>query len=562
MHTSFPKLLSFAVMASAAILLAACGGGGSSPSATIQGKVVDFYLSGATVTFLDCGNQTTTTSTTGDFTFPANCARSALSATGGTDIGTNLPFTGVLQAPAQNNIAGVTPMVTPLSTLVAQVGAAQATSLAFKLGLPGKDLLNTDPMKDGAVLKAALVVQQVVDQISKTLIGVANSAGGTLSTDVATAAAANAVANVINNGSGVVSLNTGTVSSAIQAAVINVQSSLPTSLQSNIGNVAINAAALGAPTVTKLASNVSTGLGTINLGTDPASTVAALQKSGALNGIFDSSESTLTTTLVSAITPVALGNASLTANLTTLGNAVATGTAQTITNAANALGSAVNSTTLNQVVNLVTLTNYIQLGNVTLNNGVPVPLSPSLSVSGGSLTDVQVALTKQGSPFGTGASEVRAGMSYTFNGNTVNVIIERVVLTFNGSSLIAAIVPVGTKYAFSINGAVNASASLSTSIADNLFSTAGGGSLDLPIVIFLNKLQGAGGLTAGQIDALTPKATSTVNTTLSVSGTSGTAVKVGTGSGSNAAETATTSVSTGTDQVSGDGVTVAITVNP
>lgn len=564
MQFGFSKTLSLTAIASATALLAACGGGGgtgSSPSsAPVQGKAVDFYLSGATVSFLDCSNQTTTTNATGDFTFPANCTQSALTVKGGTDIGTGLPFNGVLQAPAVESKPGVTPVISPLTTLVAQLGTAQAAALATKLGLDGKDLLTLDPLKDGTALKAAVVVQQLVEQISKTLVGVATSAGGTLNANIAAAAAANAVANAISSASSSANLTeASTVTKAIEASVQNVKSSLPSSLQNNIGAVAVNVAVLATPTVSKLATDISTALGTITPGADATTTVAALQNSGALNSVRDSATSSIATTLVSAVAPTALANSSLTSTLASLGTAVATGTPTEVTTAVNNLGSAVVSSTL---VNAVTLADYIQLGNVTLNGGTPTPLSPSLSVNGGSLSDIQVALSRQGAPFGTGASEVRAGMRYTYNGNTVEVIIDKVALAFSGSTLTAATVPANVTYSFRISGAVTASAALSNGMIDNLFSSTGGGSLDLPFAVFLNKLKSAGGLSDAQINALIPKATSTVNVAFAVIGTSGNKVKLGIPSGTDVKETAVVSVATAASQVSGDGVTTEVTVNP
>ncbi len=154
-QTNTRYIFTLGLMAAAAATLVACGGGDDSPtpsqpSATVSGKAVDFYLSGATVTFLDCANKTVKTNATGDFTFPDGCTRSALKVTGGTDIGTGQPFSGVLQAPAVDYKAGVTPVISPLTTLVAQLGPDQAAALATKLGLGGKDLATLDPMQDAA----------------------------------------------------------------------------------------------------------------------------------------------------------------------------------------------------------------------------------------------------------------------------------------------------------------------------------------------------------------------------------------------------------------------------
>lgn len=149
MQAQFKKrALVLGVSASAIAALVACGGGGGSESGAslspsqVQGKAVDFYLSQANVVFTDCNNQTTTTDNEGNFTIPSNCAKSAITVSGGTDIGTGLPFTGVLQAPAADLTQGGTALVSPMTTLLAQVGTGQSSVLASKLGLQASDLLN------------------------------------------------------------------------------------------------------------------------------------------------------------------------------------------------------------------------------------------------------------------------------------------------------------------------------------------------------------------------------------------------------------------------------------
>jgi hypothetical protein len=568
MRTRFFKPFVVVAVASAASLLVACGGGGGdsssgTSSATISGKAIDFYLSGATVTFLDCKDSagkplTITTNATGDFTFPANCAKSALSVTGGTDIGTGLPFNGVMQAPAVDYRPGVTPMISPLTTLVAQLGADQASALAVKLGLSGKDLLTADPMQDAAVLKAAVVVQQLVVQVSKTLQGVATGAGGSLSQDVATAAAAKAVANVVSGSIGPASLSSSaTVAAAISASVQNVKSILPAALQGNIDAVANNVAALAAPFVTKQVADVNATLGNIKLGGDASATVLALKTSGALNALKNSSQSTLATALASTASPSALTDSSNASKLANLGNAVATGSAADVQTAASAI-SGVDSSKLSTVINSVTLTDYLQVGGVTIN-GTPVTLSGNMSASG-TLSDIKAVLTEVGSPFGSGATEMRLGIHYDYNGNANDVIFDKDALVFSGGNQLSATFPANANYSFRVSGNVPASATLTNVSADNVFSS-GNGQFTLPYASVLTKVKNSGALTDAQITALTPKAPGTVNVVFAVSGVDGSPVKLGTGTGTAAKAAGQASVETASSKVSGYGLTSTITLN-
>ncbi|WER47673.1 hypothetical protein CupriaWKF_07275 [Cupriavidus sp. WKF15] len=562
-QTNTRFIFTLGIMAAAVATLVACGGGDDSsmpPQAAVNGKAVDFYLSGATVTFLDCGNKTATTNATGDFTFPDGCTKSALKVTGGTDIGTNQPFTGVLQAPAVAYKQGVTPVISPLTTLVAQLGPDQAAALATKLGLTGKDLTTLDPMQDAAALKAAVVVQQLVDQVAKTLTGLAT--GGTLSASDAAAAASKAVASAVAGASGTADLTSSTlVTNVVSSAVQNAKPGLPASLQSNIAAVAANVAALAGPVITSQVSSVNTALNAIVLSSSPADTLSKLKASGSLNAVTESAQSTATTALVKAVTPAALSDASNTANLAKLGDAVSTGNTAAIQQAASTLGSAVDSSAINTVVNAVKLSNYLQLANLTIN-GLSYPITDAISVSGGTLSSIKVAVTQNGDAFGGGASQVRAGLSYNYGGNEVDVIIENVTLTFNGSQLVNAVVPANTSYSFRISGNLTAAASLTNAVADNLFDSANGGSLNLPFTVFLGKLKSAGALSQAQVDSLTPKSVSTFPVTFAVTGISGKGVKLGTLVDGNVQKAKTASVATDVAKVTGDGLKTTVTLNP
>lgn len=566
MQTSLKKPLVLATMAAAAVLVVACGGGDdssstpSTPTASVTGKAVDFYLSGATVTFTGCNNQTTKTDANGNFAFPSGCTSSPLTVSGGTDIGTKLAFNGVLQAPAVAYKAGQTPVISPLTTLAVALGISPST-LAAKLGVTTDPTL-VDPMTDAAALKAAVVVQQLVDQITKTLTGVVSNAGGTISASAAAAAAAKAVASAINNTSGTVNLgDTTLVSNAIQGAVVNAQTSLPANLQSSINTVAANVAAIATPLVSTTVSSVSNALSNVTLGTSPSATLTALQTSGALNSVTSSASSTLATTLASAVSSTALTNSSLTSQLATFGNAVATGSPSDVSSAATALGANVSGSVVNQITTAITLNNYVQVGNVSINGGSPVAYTSSLTGTG-TLADVKAVLTTVGSPFGTNTSNVRAGLHYSYNGNNVDLVIDNVALTFSGGALTAATVPANTSYSFNISGGITASVKATNNSADNLFGTiSGAGALDLPVTTFLSKLQAAGSLSSAQIASLTPKSGGTANVTFALVGTSGNAVVVGTGSGTSAKSTGSATVTAGSAAVSGNGLTFSLTLN-
>ncbi|AZU59481.1 TEK signal peptide protein [Ralstonia pseudosolanacearum] len=557
-------VLSLAVAAASA--LAACGGGGGSDSGSspstgqVQGKAVDFYLSQANVVFTDCNNQATTTDSTGNFTFPSGCSKSAIKVSGGTDIGTGLAFGGVLLAPASDVAQGSTAVVTPFTTLLTQVGTDQSATLAAKLGVQSSNLLTQDPMLDVTMLKGAVVLQQLIEQIAKALAGLSASTGGSLTAEAAAAAAAKAVGTTVIGSSGSVDLTSTTlISNAVAAAVTNSEAALPSSVQASISAVAANVAALVTPLIASQVANVSAGLANATLGATPAATVAALQKAGALQALSDSAQSSGSSLLVSSVTAAALGNAALASSLAALGSAVALGDESAISSAAAALGNNVDGGGISSVISAVKPTDYLRIDSITMN-GTAVPLSGAVTVNGSTLTEIKAGMTQVGQPFGNGASEIRAGLRYVYNGNEVIVVIEKVALTFSNNQLVAAQIPPGTAFQFVVNGTVNARVSIS-STGDSLFDS-GTGQLTLSIATFLNKLRSSGILSSAQIQALTPTAPGTANITLVIGSETGQPVRVRTVSGSGTRPTSVVGVDTGDSAVVGYGIQTSLTLVP
>ena len=181
--------LSLVPAAAAAFMLAACGGGGSNPAPVTPGTpssgvAVDGYLSFSKVVCDANGNglgddteAVVYTQANGRFTFPDGCSFGVI-ATGGTSQDTQLPFVGILKAPAGAKVAS------PLTTLLV-AGMTQA-QLNSTLDLPANtDLLNTDPgllaangsMVNSELMKKTLAVQQLLQKTTEAFAGLAGASG-------------------------------------------------------------------------------------------------------------------------------------------------------------------------------------------------------------------------------------------------------------------------------------------------------------------------------------------------------------------------------------------------
>ena len=166
-------------------LLTACAGsdGSNNSSAapfapkSISGTAVDFYLKNATVKFDDCNGVTTKTGEQGQFSFEttADCNNSAITITGGTDIGTGLPFTGTLKIKKTNlqNLSNNDLVASPLTSLEYYLGDADLQVVLNNLGLStvkAADIKSYNPVTDGGAKEMAVIftLQQLATQSEET----------------------------------------------------------------------------------------------------------------------------------------------------------------------------------------------------------------------------------------------------------------------------------------------------------------------------------------------------------------------------------------------------------
>ena len=175
-------------------LLTACAGSdGSNNSSTapftskpISGAAVDFYLANATVKFDDCNGLTTTTDAQGKFSFDttADCNNSAITITGGTDIGTGLPFTGTLKIKKTDlqNISNNDLVASPLTSLEYYLGSGDLQVVLNNLGLTtvtAANIKSFNPITDGSAKEMAVIftLQQLATQIEDNFQAINKSDG-------------------------------------------------------------------------------------------------------------------------------------------------------------------------------------------------------------------------------------------------------------------------------------------------------------------------------------------------------------------------------------------------
>jgi len=229
-----------------------------------------------------------------------------------------------------------------------------------------------------------------------------------------------------------------------------------------------------------------------------------------------------------------------------------------------------------QLENIESFSDFIQLSTVSLigtgDNAFSIEAVQGSNFPGGelqiranALDQVAVVLRKA---VAEDAREVaRVGLSYTIGSNQVDLIIDKVEISFNSAGMLTnAIVPAGTPYSFRVNGAAAASSTLTNGTADKLGFASSvdplhtDGVLLLPITTFLAKLSSVSPPVAAKIGSFKPEAGDIVSVSI-VMGTAADAVhpvRVGTGSGTGAKPADQISVTTGAATVVGQGVNARI----
>lgn len=563
LKTTFTSL----TIAIAASLVAGCGSdhddlppsNPNPPAAQAKGKAVDFYLAGATVTFEDCDGKTDTTDATGGFEYPANCNSTALTVTGGVDIGTGLPFEGTLKAP--QTTASTLNIASPLTTLVFYSGGNSA-AVAAKLGLTGTDanLLTVDPMTSSKLLQQTVVVQQFVEQIQDALVQLSKDS---LTPEQAARAASAALAARLKDdpqsGAVVQLTSTDFIQSAVQAAVLEAKNDLPDSMQANITKIAENTAALTAAVIQQKVATVNEAMKDVQV--NPNNPQATLNNLGTkLDTIADVATSPATANLIETLAAAITSPNVSAADLKELGQAIADKDTAKITQALSDIPE-IPASVVDDLKNIDQLKDYIKLISLGLNDGQATDIqntdNTSLSTTG-SLNSVQVKLGKMGAAFQGNNLTAQVGLNYRLNnGNTLDLVVDRVNMTFDNNGILSsATVPLNANYSFRTTGTATLVGTSTNKAADIL--TVSNGAVSLPIDTFLNKLAGASKATSGQVENYRPKSGNTVAINVALNPSSNSmSVPVGIGSGTVAKAI---SVNANSTVMGGQGVSATITI--
>ncbi len=568
--------------ATSSLLIAGCGGssndGGSAPRVEPTGKVIDFYLSGATVKFADCGGVTKITNATGGFNFPANCFQSNITVTGGTDIGTGLPFNGELRALAIPGSSEI--IVSPITTIISytDAGIANTAKFAAQLGLADQNFLLIDPMTNSSVLKTTVISQQLLNQIQSLLIELSNQSGTPMTPEQASQAANKALSmqmvKRVNDPATTTSglTETAFIQAVIESSVQNAKANLSAELQASIDAVAKNTAAIAAATIQQKVQAVSDAMQNFEIKGTPAETLAALQAGGQTAAIKTASLSQAASQALDAVfSLITNSNPATQAALQALGAAIASGNAAAIENTAIALNNILPAdqqlppSIIDDLKDIETYADFIRLNDAGFNGNAPYSVkqltdsaanNAPLTVNGG-FNSVQLNMTKIGQPFKAGFSEAKVGLSYTINNaNTLNIVVSNVNLGFDAAGkLTSASIPKGATYGFTSAGTQTTDVQSANLTVDNLTVT--NGVLSLPVNVFLDKASSKSSALKAAITSYTPKAGDKLAIKVTMGATQNTSVRVGTGAGNSAPAI---TITAGAASVLGQGVNAQLAI--
>ncbi|MDP2678377.1 MAG: hypothetical protein Q8O85_06600 [Rhodoferax sp.] len=496
-----------------AIALSGCGDSSSLPAGT-SGKVVDGYVSGATVILdsnddLVCNATDTTRTTTdaqGNFSFPAGSGSHMTCALGGTDITTGAAFVGELKAPP-----GAT-QITPLTTLVqATIDAAPAggkptpaeasANIATKLNLGTTNLLTTDPV---AVAATNPALTQTTTAVQTLLVQAANNvaaaATGLPVSAAQTAAlfssAVSGVASAVASSSVNVDLTNTTTAGAtsVTTLVTDAISKTVTAVQTNTTAAAtvVGVASLAPASVAAAAAtNVATVTQVV------ASTSAVTLVAAPVAGVVPVSLSAQTDTTASSTTALVSGLLTTNAAEATTSNSVAdiVALASTVTNALES-GDATSASTLvnTQITAVIVEVPTVVIEPVTAPVLPPVPnvivlTAPQLngvlvgttSVDGffpvtvsGPLTSAAMTLAVSGTP---ALSAAAVGFDITEEApgtRQLKLVIDSATLTNNGGVISVTVPSTAKLYVWGMNTAGVVSQATLLNAASNVLTSTGG----------------------------------------------------------------------------------------
>ncbi|WP_133125885.1 beta strand repeat-containing protein [Thalassospira marina] len=233
--------LKLGIVSTLILPLAACGGGGGLGGVFgggSGGRVVDGYISGATVSRVNGSGNTVTTDANGNFT--GLTGTGAIQITGGTDISTGLAFNGTLTAPDGSTV--VTPLTTLVQSLIdsgeTEEDALNAVKAAFNVT---EDLKTVDPVatSNTALFKAGVQVANILTMGAKAITG----SSSTQSESDAIKSVADALATTLKGAVGAVNLdssaiNTVLTNAGVDTTLSNDTASIISASNTNIQNAA------------------------------------------------------------------------------------------------------------------------------------------------------------------------------------------------------------------------------------------------------------------------------------------------------------------------------------